>query len=112
MHNSSWKGYTEDPRAATRSLLDELDDESVRVRPYSSGKRAMYGIIWAIYTLGGCLSGWHILFGGYQVSGRGMRLILLAFGVLLLAFGVLAGIYDYKIWTWRARHLWWFVVFH
>lgn len=70
------------------------------VRPYSHGKRAFYGSTWTIWTI--------LLFvGGSTLLGQEM------IGGSLLAFA-LCGLtlrYAYRIWTWQARRLIFFIVF-
>jgi hypothetical protein len=62
--------------------------------PYSHGRRAGYGLLWAAWTAVLTIGGFAELFGG-QVLG----------GLLALVLAALAGRYDYRIWTWRARRL-------
>lgn len=68
--------------------------------PYSNNKRVGYGLLWAGWTTVLVIAGFSGLFGG-QILG----------GLLALALGVLAGRYDYRIWTWRARRLLFFIIF-
>ena len=67
-----------------------------RLPPYSNGKRVGYGLLWAGWTLLLTIAGFVGLFGGHILSG-------------LFAL-VLAGRYDYRIWTWRARRLLFFLI--
>jgi len=62
--------------------------------PYSHGKRTVYGLLWAAWTAVLTIAGFAGLFGG-QVVG----------GLFALVLAALAGRYDYRIWTWRARRL-------
>lgn len=71
----------------------------VRRLPYSYGKRAGYGLLWAAWTLVLTIAGFSGLFGGQILAGL--------FAVVLAA---LAGRYDYRIWTWRAQRLLFFVI--
>lgn len=64
------------------------------VLPYSHGKRAGYGLLWAAWTAILTIAGFTALFSS-QILG----------GLFALALAVVAGRYDYKIWTWRARRL-------
>jgi hypothetical protein len=67
--------------------------------PYSQGKRAFYGLMWAVWTF--------LLFiGGISAAVSGA----VGTGLLLLSLSVLAGIYDLRIWTWQAKHLWFLII--
>jgi len=70
-----------------------------RRQPYSPGKRAVYGTLWATWTFLFAIAGFTGLFGG-QILG----------GLLAFAIAGFAGRYDYRIWTWRARRLLFFVI--
>jgi hypothetical protein len=67
--------------------------------PYSEGKRIGYGLLWAAWSLILTIAGFGLLFGGSVLSG------LLG---LLLAF--FAGHYDYRIWSWQAKRLVFFII--
>ena len=70
------------------------------IKPYSQGKRIGYSLIWAFWTFAfalGCIS----------LMGNGSVLVGLLSGVL--AF--FAGRYTYRIWTYQAKRLWFFIVF-
>ncbi len=62
--------------------------------PYSHGRRAGYGLLWAAWTLVLAVAGFSGLFSGQILTG-----------LFALVLAVLAGRYDYRIWTWRARRL-------
>lgn len=62
--------------------------------PYSHGRRAGYGSLWAAWTLLLTIAGFSGLFSGQILTG-----------LFALVLAVLAGRYDYRIWTWRARRL-------
>src|SRR5262245_44973570 len=68
--------------------------------PYSNTKRVGFGLLWVGWTLILVIAGFTGLFGG-QILG----------GLVALALGALAGRYDYRIWTWRARRLLFFIIF-
>jgi len=72
----------------------QIHDGTAQRLPYSYGKRAGYGLLWAAWTSVLTIAGFAGLFGG-QVLG----------GFFTLALAALAGRYDYRIWTWRARRL-------
>jgi hypothetical protein len=67
--------------------------------PYSPGKRAGYGLLWAVWTAVLAIAGFSALFGGQVLIG-----------LFALVLAVLAGRYDYRIWTWRARRLLFLIV--
>lgn len=67
--------------------------------PYSPGKRAGYGILWAAWTAVLTIAGFTGLFGGQVLTG-----------LVVLVLAALAGRYDYRIWTWRARRLLFFII--
>jgi hypothetical protein len=68
--------------------------------PYSNNRRVGYGLLWAGWTAVLVIAGFTGLFGG-QILG----------GLVALALGALAGRYDYRIWTWQARRLLFFIIF-
>jgi hypothetical protein len=68
--------------------------------PYSHGKRAFYGLTWTIWTI-------LLSIGGLTMLGQE----LIWAGLLGLALAGLTGRYAYRIWTWQARHLIFFIVF-
>lgn len=70
-----------------------------RLLPYSNGKRVGYGLLWAGWTLLLTIAGFAGLFGGHIPSG-----------LFALVLAALAGRYDYRIWTWRARRLLFFLI--
>jgi hypothetical protein len=61
---------------------------------YGHGKRTFYGLLWLAWTVLLATAGFVSLAAG-QVLG----------GLLALVLAGLAGRYDYRIWTWRARRL-------
>jgi hypothetical protein len=67
--------------------------------PYSDSKRISYGLLWAAWTVVLTIAGFGLLFSGSVFSG------LLSF---VLAF--FAGRYDYRIWSWQAKRLLFFIV--
>jgi len=71
----------------------------VRRLPYSDGKRIGYGLLWAGWTLLLTIAGFAGLFGGHLLSG-----------LFALVLAALAGRYDYRIWTWQARRLLFFII--
>jgi hypothetical protein len=61
---------------------------------YGHGRRTFYGLLWLAWTVLLATAGFAGLAAG-QVLG----------GLLALVLAGLAGRYDYRIWTWRARRL-------
>jgi hypothetical protein len=68
--------------------------------PYSQGKRACYGIMWAFWTVVLAVIGISAVAAGS--FGRGL---------LALVLGFAAAAYDWRIWTWQAKHLWFLIIF-
>lgn len=87
------------PQAPQAPLVPQIPAGDVRRLPYSHGKRAGYGLLWAGWALLLTIAGFAGLFGGHILSG-----------LLALVLAVLAGRYDYRIWTWRARRLLFFII--
>jgi hypothetical protein len=69
-------------------------------RPYTEGKRALYGTLWAVWTV-------ILLIGGISAMTAGS----VGTGLLILLLGLLAATYDWRIWTWQATHLWFLIIF-
>jgi hypothetical protein len=67
------------------------------IKPYSPGQRIGYGPLWAFWTIVLVIAAF---------SGHGFFATLFC---LVLAF--FAGRYDYRIWTWQAKRLWFFIIF-
>jgi hypothetical protein len=80
--------------AAPASNAPQIPSGTPRRLPYSHGKRAGYGLLWAAWTALLTIAGFTGLFSDQILSGL-LALVLAAF----------AGRYDYRIWTWRARRL-------
>jgi hypothetical protein len=72
----------------------QIPADAIRRLPYSHGKRTGYGLLWAGWTLLLTIAGFAGLFGGQILTG-----------LLALVLAALAGRYDHRIWTWRARRL-------
>lgn len=70
------------------------------VRPYSNGKRILYGLLWTFWTT-------ILTIGGFSLLSSGLVL----YGLIALALAVLTGRYAWRIWTWQARTLIFFIVF-
>lgn len=67
--------------------------------PYSDSKRIGYGLLWATWTVVLAIAGFGLLFGGSIFSG-----------LLSLVLAFFAGRYDYRIWSWQAKRLLFFIV--
>jgi hypothetical protein len=74
--------------------------ESDLQRPYSQGKRAGYGLLWTFWTVVLTIGGFSLLSGTSILAG-----------LVALALAGLAGCYAWRIWTWQARRLIFFIVF-
>lgn len=74
------------------------------IRPYSQFSRFAYGSWWAFITAIIVVASFVALFAG----GGGGVLWGLFIGPLL---GFLSGRYTYRLWTWQARRLVFFIVF-
>jgi hypothetical protein len=70
------------------------------LRPYSQGKRAFYGLTWTFWTLA-------LVIGAFTLLGHSM----VGQGLLALALGAITLRYAYRIWTWQARRLIFFIIF-
>lgn len=70
-----------------------------RRQPYGQGKRITYGSLWAGWTAVLTIAGFTGLFGGQVLPG-----------LFALVLAAVAGRYDYRIWTWRARRLLFFII--
>jgi hypothetical protein len=71
----------------------------VRRGRYSNARRVTYGLLWAGWTAALTIAAFVGLFSG-QIPG----------GLLALVLAALAGRYDYRIWTWQARRLLFFIL--
>jgi hypothetical protein len=87
------------PQTPSAPLVQQIPDGTARRLPYSHGKRAGYGLLWAAWTTLLTIAGFTGLFGGHILAG-----------LFALVLAALAGRYDYRIWTWRARRLLFFIV--
>lgn len=67
---------------------------------YGNVRRVIYGSLWSFYTVIFAFAFFHFL-------STGLSMTTLIIGGLAL----LMGNYAYRIWTWRARHLWLIIFF-
>lgn len=68
--------------------------------PYSPRQRAGYGVLWAMWTL-------VLTVAGFSLLGQGA----VAAGLIALVLAAIAGRYDWRIWSWRARKLLFLIIF-
>ncbi|MFF1607655.1 hypothetical protein ACFVYA_07730 [Amycolatopsis sp. NPDC058278] len=68
--------------------------------PYSHGKRAFYGLTWTLWTIA-LVAGAFAMFNSDMVGQ----------GLIALVLSGVTGSYAYRIWTWQARRLIFFIVF-
>ncbi len=68
--------------------------------PYGQGRRLFYGMLW---------TGWTILLGlgGLFALPHGRTFLG---GMVSLGLAVIAGRYAYRIWTWQAKRLVFFII--
>ncbi len=69
-------------------------------RPYSEGKRLFYGLLWSGWTLLLAIAGFSLLPHGSTIFS----------GLLAFALAIITGRYAYRIWTWRAKRLIFFII--
>lgn len=82
-------------------MVDPLNKPlSVPRRRYGHGRRIFYGGLWSLYTVALAAAFIHFASVGS-----------LSTALFSAALGLLTGIYAYRIWTWRARHLWILIIF-
>ena len=95
----SGNGSNGQPSYSELQQLAAQAAEREGIKPYSQGKRIGYSLIWAFWTFA---------FGLGCISLMGQGSILVGFISGVLAF--FAGRYTYNIWTYRAKRLWFFIV--
>lgn len=68
--------------------------------PYSEGKRLGYGLLW---------TGWTLLLGiaGIALLPHGATVLS---GLIAFALAIVTGRYAYRIWTWQAKRLIFFII--
>ena len=69
------------------------------IKPYTHGQRIGYGLLWALWTV-------VLAMAALTAFGKGSVFP----GLIALALAYFAGRYDYRIWTWQARRLIFFIV--
>jgi hypothetical protein len=95
------------PEAAQRGLPPHQFASARRLReefgfltPYSEGKRLCYGLLWTGWTLLLTIAGFSLLPHGSTVFS----------GLIAFALAIITGRYAYRIWTWQARRLIFFII--
>jgi hypothetical protein len=88
-------GMTPEQIAYQRGRQDTLRQVRQLSRPRMTVFRVICGVVWGFFTIGFTVGGIGLLAGGSPGSG-----------ILCLVLAVLAGWYDYRIWTLKARRLW------
>lgn len=73
---------------------------AAEVRPYSEARRVGYGLLWTAWTVVLTIAGFFLL-GNASVFG----------GLIALVLAVVSACYAWRIWTWQARRLIFFIVF-
>ncbi|MEV6647207.1 hypothetical protein [Amycolatopsis sp. NPDC051371] len=86
--------------AEAQSPAGPVPGQAAEVRPYSEGRRVGYGLLWTAWTVVLMIAGFTMM-GQSTVFG----------GLLALALSALAGRYAWRIWTWQAKRLIFFIVF-
>jgi hypothetical protein len=86
--------------AEAQSPADPVPGPAAEVHPYSEGRRVGYGLLWTAWTV-------VLMIGGFTMMGQSS----VFGGLLALALSALAGRYAWRIWTWRAKRLIFFIVF-
>lgn len=78
----------------------QVNPLSVPRRRYGHGRRVFYGGLWSFYTVVLAIAFVQFLSNGSITSA-----------LFSAGLGLLTGVYAYRIWTWRARHLWLLIFF-
>ena len=95
------------PEAARQGLPPHLFISARRLQqefglaaPYSEGKRLGYGLLW---------TGWTLLLGigGFSLLPHGSTVLS---GLIAFALAIITGRYAYRIWTWQAKRLIFFII--
>jgi hypothetical protein len=90
------RGLPPHPLISARRLREEFN----RNAPYSEVKRLGYGLLWTGWTLLLAIAGVSLLPHESTVFS----------GLIALALAFITGRYAYRIWTWRAKRLIFFIV--
>jgi hypothetical protein len=90
------RGRPPHPFVSARRLREEFGI----VSPYSEGKRFVYGLLWTGWTLLLAIAGFSLLPHGSTVFS----------GLIAFALVIITGRYAYRIWTWQAKRLIFFII--
>jgi hypothetical protein len=100
-------GKSTAPAAAQRGLPPQQFISARRLReefglatPYSERKRVGYGLLWTGWTLLLAIAGVSLLPHGSTVFS----------GLIAFALAIITGRYAYRIWTWQAKRLIFFIM--
>jgi hypothetical protein len=77
-----------------------LREEFGLATPYSEGRRIGYGLLWTGWTLLLAIAGFNLLPHGSTVFS----------GLIAFALAGITGRYAYRIWTWQAKRLIFFII--
>jgi hypothetical protein len=90
------QGLPPHPFISARRLRQEFG----LATPYSEGKRLGYGLLW---------TGWTLLLGiaGVSLLPHGSTVLS---GLIAFALAIITGRYAYRIWTWQAKRLIFFII--
>ena len=77
-----------------------LREEFGFATPYSESKRFAYGLLWTGWTLLLTIAGFSLLPHGSTVLS----------GLIAFALAIITGRYAYRIWTWQAKRLIFFII--
>jgi uncharacterized membrane protein len=69
-------------------------------RRYGNGRRIFYAGLWAFYTVA-------FVCGFFAAAARAN----IGVALLCLVLAALTGSYAWRIWTYRAKRLWWMILF-
>lgn len=82
-----------------QAFCDNCGLSSKLTTPYTPTKRATYGVLWAFWTVVLVMAGFNSILHNFLS------------GLVLLVLAAFAGRYDYRIWTYQARRLLFFIIF-
>lgn len=72
-------------------------------QPYTNGRRVFYGLTWLVWTV--------ILVVAAISAFSGSGGSSAAMGLIPLVLAIFTARYDYRIWTFQAKHLWFLLLF-
>lgn len=86
--------------AESQTPAGPVPGPAAAVHPYSEAKRVGYGLLWTAWTLVLTIGGFVLLSNASVFPG-----------LIGLALGALSASYAWRIWTWQAKRLIFFIVF-